>query len=280
MTAFAHQAPVPDCWAAELKLGFELRGGRTVLATSQRLGPLTVQRPFYPEGPSCHCYLLHPPGGVVGGDRLDLQIGTGAGAHALVTTPGATKWYRSAGPTATMTQSLSVATGGALEWLPQCNILFPGARCTLETRVEISDGARFIGWEVHTLGRPGIGERFRDGHAQIAFELRRTGRPLLVERLRLDGERDLNGPTGLRGHAVSGALVASPADSEDINAARASLPASPGSMAAITLVDGLLIARCLGQAIEPVMANLTGIWAALRPRLLGHPSCPPRIWAT
>ena len=112
-------------WQARLDLGFEQRAGRTVLAHKRQFGPLTVQRPFYPEGGPCHLYVLHPPGGVVGGDRLAVSVLVAEGAHALITTPGAAKFYRSAGPRADVVQRLSVDAGGALEWFPQENILFP-----------------------------------------------------------------------------------------------------------------------------------------------------------
>jgi urease accessory protein len=109
----------PAGWQARLELGLAQWAGRTVLAHKRHFGPLTVQRPFYPEGGPCHIYLLHPPGGVVGGDRLEIAVEVGEGAHALITTPGATKFYRSAGPRAHQIQHLSVAGGGVLEWFPQ-----------------------------------------------------------------------------------------------------------------------------------------------------------------
>ena len=120
-------AAAREGWQASLRLGFAPRAARTALVHREQRGPLAVQRPFYPEGDTCHLYLLHPPGGVVGGDRLDIEARTTGEAHALVTTPGATKFYLSAGHTAHQTQRLRVGAGGALEWLPQENIFFPGA---------------------------------------------------------------------------------------------------------------------------------------------------------
>jgi urease accessory protein len=135
----------PNGWLARLNVGFEHRDGRTVLATKEHSGPLTVQRPFYPEGEVCHLYLLHPPGGIVGGDRLEIRLQVATGAHALVTTPGAAKFYRSAGALATQRQSLRVADGGLLEWLPQENILFPGAIMRIETDIALVGDGRFSG---------------------------------------------------------------------------------------------------------------------------------------
>jgi urease accessory protein len=160
-------------WQARIELGFARRADRTVLAHKRQLGPLAVQRPFYPEGGPCHTYLLHPPGGIVGGDSLEIEALVGVGAHALVTTPGASKLYRSVGASAHQTQCLRVAGGGTLEWLPQETIFFPGAKARMCTRVDLEPNARFIGWELYSLGRPAVGERFASGRADLSFRLSR-----------------------------------------------------------------------------------------------------------
>ena len=115
-------AKVPEGWLARLELELDVRAGRTILQRKHQVGPLTVQRPFYPEGNVCHLYLLHPPGGVVGGDRLEIELIVASGAHALVTTPGAAKFYRSAGKAEIAQQCLKVAEGGLLEWFPRGTI--------------------------------------------------------------------------------------------------------------------------------------------------------------
>lgn len=282
MTLSAAEPPPAGChdgWLARLDLTFADRAGRSVIAQRHQRGPLVVQRPFHPEGGPCHCYLLHPPGGVVGGDRLEVGVRVEAGAHALVTTPGAAKLYRSAGPTAEVHQRLSVASGGTLEWFPQENILFPGARVRLVTEVDLEPDARFIGWEVQSLGRPAVSERFCSGAADLSLAIRRDGSPLLLERLRIVEGLGLDGASGLRGHPVTGTLVASGAVALDLEAVRAGTE-PVGFPWAATLVGDLLIARCLTQGVEPVHRLFRSIWGILRPRLLGRPPCPPRIWAT
>lgn len=267
-------------WRAELELVCERRGGRTVLARKRQLGPLTVQRPFYPEGAPCHLYLLHPPGGVVGGDRLAVSIGAAPGAQVLITTPGAGKLYRSAGAKALQTQHLRVAGGAVLEWLPQEMILFPGARVDNRTQVELNGDGRFIGWEILCLGRPAIGERFNNGSLRARLRVSRDGRPLLSELLRIDAGYGLDAPSGLRGQSVSGTFIASGAGTGTLAAARAAVSAASGLLLGITLLDDLLVARCLGATTEPVQRVFCALWTALRPRLLGREACPPRIWAT
>jgi urease accessory protein len=276
------QGPDAAGWQARLRLDFAARPGRTILAHRERRGPLAVQRPFYPEGAPCHVYVLHPPGGLVGGDQLEVAVRVEEGAHGLITTPGAAKLYRSLGPVAEQAQRLQVAAGGVLEWLPQENILFPGARARLATDLDLEAGAAFLGWEVHCLGLPATGERFETGRADLALRIRRAGVPLLLERLRLADGQGLDGASGLRGFPVSGTLLACPAGPRDLEAVRAGADTGPELDLpwGATLVGDLLVARCLARASEPVHRHFRALWGILRPRLLGRPACPPRIWAT
>lgn len=266
-------------WQASLSLGFEARGGRTVLARRQQRGPLAVQRPFYPEGAPCHLYLLHPPGGVVGGDSLDIRAEVASGAHALVTTPGATKFYRSAGAQALQTQTLQVADGAVLEWLPQENILFAGAKVRLATEIRLRGSARFIGWECHCLGRPVNHESFLSGQARFQFALYRDDRPLFCDRLNIMATRDLQRPSGLRGQPVIATLVATGADPAALQCARDAVVELDPQIA-VTRIDELLIARYLGASTERARLAFVALWRALRPVLLAQPACAPRIWAT
>ena len=251
-----------------------------MLARKRQLGPLTVQRPFYPEGAPCHIYLLHPPGGVVGGDRLAISVGAAPGAQVLITTPGAAKLYRSAGAEALQTQHLQVADGAVLEWFPQEMILFPGARVHNRTEVQLKGDGRFIGWEILCLGRPAIGERFSSGSLRTRLRVSRDGRPLLAELLRIDEGEGLDAPSRLRAHSVCGTFIASGADAGTLTAARAAVAAASGLLLGITLLDDLLVARCLGATTETAQRVFCALWTALRPRLLGCEASPPRIWAT
>src|SRR6478736_2504397 len=124
-------------WRARLALAFERRGDRTVLARRHHEGPLVVQKPLYPEGDGvCHAIVLHPPAGIAGGDAIELSLRAGEGSSVLVTTPGAAKWYRSPGPTASQRISIEAAAGSTLEWLPQENIVFDGARADIAWRAD------------------------------------------------------------------------------------------------------------------------------------------------
>ena len=260
-------------WEAELRLGLRHDGTRTVLASRSHRGPLVVQRPFYPEGDVCHLYLVHPPGGIVSGDDLRLEITAGAGAHALVTTPAATKFYRARGnEPARLAQRLTVRDAN-LEWLPQETIVFDGAQARAATHVHLSPGARFIGWEILCLGRPASNERFTHGAVHQDFELWRDDRPVLLDHLRVRPEAGLDAPWSLAGHAALGTLLATPARAEDVEAVR-----DPDI--ACTLVDGVLMARTLAAGAETVRRRLHGAWQRLRPAILSRAALAPRIWAT
>ncbi len=261
-----------------------------MLATRRHVGPLAVQRPFYPEGRGvCHVYILPPPGGIVGGDRLRVDVGVGAGAHALLTTPAATKVYRSAGARAQQRQHLHVAAGAALEWLPQETILFDGAHVDLGTRVDLAAGGRFLGIETLCFGLPARAEGFARGRCRQSLELWQDGRPLLCERGRFDGDAPVSAARwGLAGAPVLGTLLAAPAPApatsrrtvDDLRALAAALPA--GDLGAITTVgDGAaLICRYLGGSAERGAWFLRAAWAILRLAVLDRPPAPPRIWAT
>jgi urease accessory protein len=199
---------------------------------------------------------------------------------ALITTPGATKFYRSAGRPAEQRQRLRVESGGGLEWFPQENIFFPATESRLATRIELAGAARFIGWELGVLGRPVNGERFDAGSVELRLELWRDGKPLLIERLPVKGgDGLLESRAGLRGFPLAATLLATPATPAHLEAARAALPELEEELCALTLVDGLLIGRYLGRQAERARRCFIPVWRALRPMLLGRAAEPPRIWS-
>jgi urease accessory protein len=278
-------------WKAALHLLLEPGTGRTRVRRNGGYGPLYLQKPFYPEDDLAHLYLLHPPGGFVGGDRLEIGISTRPGAAALVTTPAAGKFYRSTGGFVDVEQRLGVAPGSSLEWLPQESIFFSGALARISTAVQVSPSGRFIGWEISTLGRPASGDHFSAGQVTSGFSVRRTatgddrpGIPLLIEQNRWSaGDPLLTAAWGLAGYPVSGLLVALPADQDVLQRVRGNVvalkPEAEG-IGALTLVDEILVARVLAVHNEVARRWLEQVWALVRPCVLGRPACPPRIWRT
>lgn len=270
-----HTTLAPDGWNAELTLRFVQRINKTQIGARRHFGPLLVQRPFYPEGAPCHVYILHPPGGVVGGDRLTLNIHLEPGSHALLTMPGATKFYRSAGPTSLLKQHFHLAENSTLEWLPPGSICFPGARVALQSRFTLAPGARLLAWETLCLGRPVMGETFSHGALDSRLQVDMPDDPGLHERLRIDGGR----LDKLAGYPLQATFCAAPATTDLLDQVRALLVDLPAPAGA-TLLGQLLVVRLLDHDNQRLQTTLQRIWHCLRPAVIGLAPCPPRIWAT
>jgi len=290
-----------------LRLRVERRGARSVLAGKLARGPLVVQKALYPEGAGvCHLCLIHPPGGVVGGDQLRLDVTVDAGAAALITTPGAAKFYRAgdgehshsdSGPgdgahrdsdgetaAARVTNRLRVGGGAALEFLPQEAIAFAGCRVAVDTVARVAPGAKFIGWDMLCLGRPAAGDWYTAGRFDSRLRIVRDGAPLLVERNRYHaGEDALRAAWGLGGYTVTGALYALPADADALTELRARLGDADGDgqmRFAASVICDVLVARATAADAEACRELLINAWKILRPLVLNRPAAAPRIWST
>ncbi|WP_095192075.1 urease accessory protein UreD [Pseudomonas sp. Irchel 3A7] len=266
-------------WHAELELGYARFGDSTRPVQRRHLGPLRVQKHLYAEGPEvCQHIIVHPPGGIAGGDRLDISASVGRDAWAQITSPGAAKWYRAAGP-AWQQLDLNVAAGATLEWLPQETIIFSAAQAELSTSIDLEADARLFYWDVVALGRPASGERFDLGHFQAQLDIRRDGQLLWHERQRIVGDDGLlDSPIGLDGQPVFATLlVTGEIDSELLEKCR-SLPNDVRGD--LTQLPGLIVARCLASEALLARGWLIELWKLLRPALLGREAVPPRIWNT
>lgn len=264
-------------WKAELRLSFERRGQKTVLARREHLGPLIVQRPFYPELGICHVYLLHPPGGVVAGDRLSIQASCDTGAQALITTPAAGKFYRSAGAKASQQVNLTIASQATLEWLPQETIIYQGARLKAGMNVDIAADAGFIGWEVFALGRPAAGEGFDNGCVTLNWQIQRAGLLFYREKQRLDTAAFI-ARWGLHGQPACGTLFACPSTAQHLAAVQELIGEHPSR--GVTRIDDMLICRAIDVRADRLREFFQQIWQLIRTDIVNQPVCEPRIWAT
>lgn len=276
--------PVSSPWQAALALGFERRGDSTILARREHRGPLRVQKALYPEGPGvCHAIVLHPPAGIAGGDQLDIRIEAAAASHALLTTPGAGKWYRSSGAQSSQHVHLKVGAGAKVEWLPQESIVFSGAQATMRTAIELEAGARFIGVETLCFGRRASGERFERGRLRLATDIRSEGRLLWRERgVIAGGSPLLDSPIGLAGFSVcSTVLVAGgEIDADTLRACRAVAAQEPGARCGVSALPQLFVGRYLGHSTEAAREWFVALWQHLRPTIIGCEAIAPRIWNT
>lgn len=272
-------------WPASLDLEFAPRNGRTVLTRMDFRGPLRVQRPFYPEGQTCHAYLLHPPGGLVSGDALAIRATARPGARALLTTPSAGKAYGADGSGAVQSQAVRIAAeDAAVEWTPMETIVFDRAKADLSVAVDLAGDARCIGWEILCLGRPAGGRPFKTGCVVQTLEIHRDQKPLLHERQTFSGGANvMTDNFGLAGASVTGTLFAAGPDDvlqEALAMVRKALAPAPGAVCASTHRRGVLLTRYRGNDAEEARRLFALAWAEIRPVLLGREACPPRIWTT
>ncbi|MFJ3048486.1 urease accessory protein UreD [Herbaspirillum chlorophenolicum] len=281
--AHAEKKHAPD--HARLLLGFTNDAGTTRLTRREHFGPLRVQKPLYPEAPSvCHAIIVHPPGGIVGGDQLAIAAEVGDGAHVLLTTPGAGKWYRANGGVSRQTVSLRAGAGATLEWLPQETIFFDAADVRMEHEVDLAADAAYLGAEILCFGRTASGESFNSGSVGQRTGIRRGGKLVWFEQGKLQAEAGaMHSPLALDGQTVCATLIAV-GDGMD-NALLGKLRETIGALAlegrsGATLMKQVLVARYMGQSSQVARQWLHAAWHVLRPPLMQRDAAIPRIWNT
>ena len=281
-------------WSARLNLRFEPRDvrdtRRTVMAERSHFGPLRILKPLYPEGDEiCHAVIVHPPGGIVAGDSLAIDLRVDSGAQALATTPGAQKWYRSSGAHASAVTRLDVGDDAHLEWMPQETMVFNGASAQQTLQIVLAPRARFFGWEMLCFGRTTRGERFETGEFRQSVRLVRAtdNAPLWRESMLL--RRDdplLASQLGFRGLPVTAtAWIAFPQGAADqsttgvLAIVREVLAEAPLA-AASSPEPGLVVVKAMGDAPEAVRNLLIAVWKRIRLQVFAREAVLPRIWST
>jgi len=273
-------------WHARLQLDYAREGARSVARFAHH-GPLRILQSLYPEGDAvCHNVLVHPPGGLVGGDTLQVDVSAAAGAHGLVTTPGASRFYRSNGEAAVQDVRLRLEAGARLEWLPLEALYYSGCHAENRLRAELAPGAQLLGWDVAALGLPQAGQPFARGSVLQHLEVHGAW----LERARLDAAdaRLMDGPLGLAGHRCLATLFVALGEDlprtqceELLEAARALIAAHPLAATAGATAPGprIVVVRALAPLVEPAMQLLKAIRRAWRPLLWKLDTADPRGWA-
>jgi urease accessory protein len=273
-------------WHGTLSLRYRLQDQRT-LVHDRHEGPLRVLKSLHPEGGVCHNVLVHPPGGLVAGDTLAIDVSLAAGTHGLVTTPGATRFYRSTGATATQTLTVRAEAGSRFEWLPLETLAYSGCIGENHSRFVLEPGAETLGWDVTALGLPASDLPFTRGVFTQTVEL--PGLWLERGTVRGDDPRLLDSPLGWAGNrvlatlwfATGSAIVDARRDALLATARDAirghALQASAGASAPQAQV---IVVRVLAPRVEPAMALLTRIWSAWRLAAWNLEACVPRVWRT
>lgn len=283
----AQASPVDGGWHSSLQLRYRRDAARTV-AWHQHDGALRVLAALHPEGDAvCHHVMVHPPAGLAGGDTVHVDVQVQPGAHALLTTPGATRFYRSLGPEASQALHARVGAGARLEWLPLESLAFTGCIGANRCVFELEAGGELLAWDMLALGRPAAGDDFTRGRFTQHLEI--PG--VWLERGGIDaGDRVLrDAPGGLAGHSALGTLVFAAGDAIDparrerlLAAVRELLAQAPdGVRAGVTSPQPqVLVLRALAQRIEPMSQLLRSAWELWRAQAWNLPACPPRVWST
>lgn len=271
---------------ARLSLTFAKDGGTTRLVGRDHFGPLLVQKPFYPDGRDlCQAVIIHPPGGVVGGDKLDIAVKVGAVAKAQITTPGAAKWYKANGHVSRQNIKLEVGTGGMLEWVPQETIFFDDVNVVLDHQVVLEKEASYIGCEILCFGRTASGESFTKGQIAQRIGIRREGKLIWFEQLRLaGGSTAMKSPLVLAGNTVCATLIAvgkdvPPAILDTVREEAGAIANGAGQLG-ISRLKPVVVARYQGNSSETARRIMLHIWGLLRPEMLGREAMVPRMWNT
>jgi urease accessory protein len=274
-------------WHGCLQLHYSRDGERTI-AHDRHEGPLRVLQRLYPEGPGiCHHVLVHPPGGLAGGDVLDVDVRLDAGTHALITTPGATRFYRSEKAAAIQRVKVHAAAGARFEWLPLETIAYTDCIAENHLHLDLVPGAQALGWDILALGLPAANKAF--DHGQFLQHLELSGHWLERGRIHADDHGLLDSPLGFAGHRVMATLWwasgddASEAQREGlVEAARELLGPAPLSRTAGATSPNprVVVVRALADRVEPAMALLVAVRAAWRRLAWNLQSNPPRIWRT
>lgn len=273
-------------WNATLALDYTRQAGKTV-AHFRHSGPLRILQSLYPEGDAiCHNVIVHPPGGLVGGDTLDLKFSAGAGAHGLITTPGATRFYRSTGEPALQRTQLTLEAGARMEWLPLEAICYSGCLAENHLTMTLAPGAELIGWDITALGLPAASLPF--AHGSFCQHIEVPG--VWLERARMQATDTLlmSSPLGMAGHRCIGSLFFVAGSKLDrhrrqqaLDTARHIIEAHPlSATAGATSPDGqVVLVRVLAPVVEPAMALLRQVWLAWRSHFWQQAASSPRIWS-
>ena len=290
-TEFAHNdfdfSPDPMTWHAQLDIDYKRSGERTV-AHHRHNGPLRLLQSLYPEpGGVCHSVLVHPPGGLVGGDTLAMTITAADQTHALITTPGASRFYRSRQDLAIQRTEITLTGRARLEWLPLEAIAYDQCLAENHLTLNLDSQSAILGWDVTAFGLPNADLPFLHGSFMQHIEV--PG--IWMERGRLDASdaRLMNGPLGLAGHRcmaslffVSGQAIERSRREHALDLARAIVGAH-----ALVATSGVtspspqvVLLRVLAPVVEPAMQLLRQVWQAWRQHLWQLPATPPRVWST
>ncbi len=273
-------------WNATLSLDYSLQAGKTI-AHFRHDGPLRILQSLYPEGDAvCHNVLVHPPGGLVGGDTLDIAVTATTGSHGLITTPGATRFYKSLGETALQRTRIRLAPGARAEWLPMEALCYSGCLAENQLTLDLAPGAELMGWDITALGLPSASQPFLEGSFCQHIEL--PGVWLERARIRAGDKLLMDSPLGLAGqHCIATLFFASGSKLErkrrelalDVAREVMGTHALANTAGATSPNAQVVVVRVLAPLVEPAMGLLKQVWKSWRRHFWDQAAPSPRIWS-
>jgi len=271
---------------AKLSLKFAAIDDTTRLVERDRFGPLLVQKPLYPEGDEiCHVVIIHPPGGVVSGDQLEMSAQAGPSAKVQITTPGAAKWYKSTGRTARQTIKIDVDKGGLMEWLPQETIFFNNTNVAIDHQVTLNGDAMYLGCEILCFGRTLSGEVFNNGKINQRTAIKRDEKIIWFEQISLNGEDSgQNRSLSLGNHTICATLLFTgktiPNTVIDQARLECKIISKDIGQFGVSQLKSVLVARYLGNSSEIARQVMLCCWNLFRQEYFGRNGTVPRMWNT
>jgi urease accessory protein len=219
-------------------------------------------------------YLLNPTGGIVQGDDLEAEIRVEPGAHAIVTSPSATKVYRMERDGAVSRMRLRVERGAVLEYLPEPVIPHAGARFIEDLSLDVEEGGRALAWEILAPGRAARGESLAYDRLEFRLDVRAAGRVVMRERGAIAPAEGVSGPAVLSRFTSYGILVAIGDDDGRVEAALRDL-ARDGFAGVTRLRRGVVLKTLAGES-RRVRELFDAARETVMPLLSDRPSTPIR----
>lgn len=168
-----------------LRLRFARSGRATILARSRFSLPLQALTPLTLADGSSYLMLLNPTGGVLGGDHLVTEIVQEPGTHVCLTTPSATRIYRTTEKPAILETMIRVGEGATLEYFPDHVIPHAGSVLRQSLRVEMERGGRAIILDAMASGRRAHGEQWKFRELDSRIEVDLCGNPVYINRAKI-----------------------------------------------------------------------------------------------
>jgi urease accessory protein len=275
--------PLHKPWQGFLSFTLEERFGKTVVKDKKHFGPLVLQRPYYQEDDRPTILVIHPPGGVVAGDELITQITLKPNVKGFISTPAATKFYRSLGARSYQQQKITLGKQTQLEWLPQETLFFNQCRVHNHLNFQLQDSdCALIAWDMIGLGRPAMQEQFAEGELLQKVQISLGDTPIFTDQFYFYNTPELlSSPFGLNGQTLMATMLFYHPEVDRLKQLKGTLLEQDwAKICGITLVDRVLVLRTLDSDLDDLKLRLVSAWQLARPVIIEAESIMPRIWKT